>query len=125
MQSSSPCLYYYLAQLMLFSVYRCWSDLSCCLQLERNAAAQLSTATGKRKHIAPVLCSLHWLPVQFRDHIKALYLFGNLYMVSPCPTSPLPFSLQVAPGWILNTCCLLFRHFIVQHLGQWLLLFSK
>lgn len=57
------------------------------LQLVQNAAARLLTGTRKREHITPVLASLHWLPVHFRYILIFFYLFLNLYMVSPHPTS--------------------------------------
>ncbi len=44
------------------------------LQLVQNAAAHLSTNTFRHEHIAPVLHSLHWLPVCFRIDFKLLML---------------------------------------------------
>lgn len=40
------------------------------LQLVQNNAARLITRTGRRAHITPVLCQLHWLPVQQRIKYK-------------------------------------------------------
>ena len=36
------------------------------LQIIQNAAARIVTFTKKTDHITPVLCKLHWLPVQYR-----------------------------------------------------------
>lgn len=44
------------------------------LQLVQNAAARLLTGTKKRKHITPVLASLHWLPIRFRIDFKVLLI---------------------------------------------------
>ena len=44
------------------------------LQLLQNSAARVLTRTRGRKHITPVLKSLHWLPVRFRIHFKVLLL---------------------------------------------------
>lgn len=52
------------------------------LQLVQNAAARL--LTGTRKHIPPVLASLHWLPVPFRVHFKIhLFTFKCLNGLAP------------------------------------------
>lgn len=42
------------------------------LQLYKNAAARVLTGTKRRKHITPVLKTLHWLPVSHRIDYKAL-----------------------------------------------------
>ncbi len=47
------------------------------LQLIQNAVARILTRTRKSEHIAPVLRSLHWLPVTFRIDFKVLLLFIN------------------------------------------------
>ena len=43
-------------------------------QLIQNAAARIVTFTQKTEHITPVLCKLHWLPVQYRIIFKVLLL---------------------------------------------------
>ena len=42
----------------------------CRLQLVQNSAARLLTCT--KKHITPVLASLHWLPIRYRIDFKLL-----------------------------------------------------
>ena len=37
------------------------------LQLVQNSAARLLTQTRRRRHITPILASLHWLPVHFKS----------------------------------------------------------
>lgn len=44
------------------------------LQLVQNAAARLLTCTRKKKHVTPILASLHWLPIQYRIDFKLLIL---------------------------------------------------
>jgi hypothetical protein len=44
------------------------------LQLIQNTAARILTRTPKFDHIKPVLCSLHWLPVEQRIKYKVLLL---------------------------------------------------
>ena len=44
------------------------------LQIIQNAAARILTFTKKTNHITPVLCKLHWLPVQYRIVFKILLL---------------------------------------------------
>ena len=44
------------------------------LQKLQNVAARIVTLTSRRKHITPVLQSLHWLPVHFRIVFKLLLL---------------------------------------------------
>ena len=43
------------------------------LQLVQNSAARHITRTSRREHIKPVLCKLHWLPVEYRVKYKLLY----------------------------------------------------
>ncbi len=55
------------------------------LQLLQNSAARMLTRTRKRAHIAPVLKSLHWLPLSFRIHegkIKVFHFFSNFLKFS-------------------------------------------
>ena len=42
------------------------------LELVQNHAAQLLSGTPIRMHIQPVLCQLHWLPIQYRIQYKVL-----------------------------------------------------
>lgn len=42
------------------------------LQKIQNAAARMLTGTGLRDHMTPVLCDLHWLPVEQRVQFKVL-----------------------------------------------------
>ena len=49
-------------------------DLVTKLQLVQNKAARLITLTKKRDHITPVLCRLHWLPVDVRINFKVLLI---------------------------------------------------
>jgi len=49
-------------------------DLFQWLQGIQNAAARLVTGTGRREHISPVLCRLHWLPVRQRVEFKLALL---------------------------------------------------
>jgi len=73
----------------------CWLD--CCnallagitdtqikrLQLVQNTAARLVSGARRWDHITPVLCSLHWLPVQRRIIFKtARASYGNVSMAS-------------------------------------------
>ena len=44
------------------------------LQKVQNAAARIVTLTAKKERIAPVLYSLHWLPVEQRIIFKLLLL---------------------------------------------------
>ena len=44
------------------------------LQTVQNAAARIVTCTKKTHHIMPVLCKLHWLPVNYRIIFKVLLL---------------------------------------------------
>ena len=44
------------------------------LQLVQNAAARLLTGTRKFDHIAPILASLHWLPITSRSDFNVLLL---------------------------------------------------
>ncbi|KAF7253646.1 2-succinyl-5-enolpyruvyl-6-hydroxy-3-cyclohexene-1-carboxylate synthase [Varanus komodoensis] len=44
------------------------------LQLVQNRAARLLTGTGCYSHITPVLCQLHWLPVEVQAQFKVLVL---------------------------------------------------
>ena len=44
------------------------------LQIIQNAAARILTFTKKTNHITPILCKLHWLPVQYRIVFKILLL---------------------------------------------------
>lgn len=47
-------------------------------QLVQNAVARLLIVTCKKQHItAPVVASLHWLPVHFKIHFKVLVLALN------------------------------------------------
>ena len=54
------------------------------LQRIQNTAARIVTRTKKRDHISPVLCKLHWLPVQFRIHYKiALLVYRIFHNLAP------------------------------------------
>lgn len=44
------------------------------LQYVQNSAARILTGTRTRKHITPILESLHWLPVRFRIDFKIIML---------------------------------------------------
>lgn len=44
------------------------------LQRIQNAAARVVTGTRRDSHITPILCKLHWLPVQQRIYYKILLL---------------------------------------------------
>ncbi len=44
------------------------------VQRLQNAAARLLSGCRKFDHITPILCSLHWLPVECRIHFKVLLL---------------------------------------------------
>ncbi len=44
------------------------------LQRAQNAAARVVTLTNRRAHITPILCTLHWLPIEFRVSFKVLVL---------------------------------------------------
>ena len=47
--------------------------------LRQNAAARLLTGARRREHISPVLCQLHWLPIQSRVNFKlACFVFSSL-----------------------------------------------
>ena len=49
------------------------------LQHVQNSAARLVTRTGRREHIMPALCNLHWLPVRARlEYKSALMTFKCL-----------------------------------------------
>ena len=54
------------------------------LQTIQNAAARIVTFTKKTEHITPVLCKLHWLPVQYRIIFKVLLLvYKGLNCLAP------------------------------------------
>ncbi|KAF7254778.1 hypothetical protein EYD10_00571, partial [Varanus komodoensis] len=44
------------------------------LQLVQNRAARLLTGTGCYVHMTPVLCQLHWLPIEVRAQFKVLVM---------------------------------------------------
>ncbi|KAF7250086.1 Microphthalmia-associated transcription factor [Varanus komodoensis] len=44
------------------------------LQLVQNRAARLLTGTGHYVHMTPVLCQLHWLPIEVRAQFKVLVM---------------------------------------------------
>ncbi|KAF7234752.1 hypothetical protein EYD10_18297 [Varanus komodoensis] len=44
------------------------------LQLVQNRAARLLTGTGRCSHITPVLCQLHWLPIEVRAQFRVLVI---------------------------------------------------
>ncbi|KAF7237340.1 Zinc finger protein 79 [Varanus komodoensis] len=44
------------------------------LQLVQNGAARLLTGTGRYVHVTPVLCQLHWLPIEVRAQFKVLVM---------------------------------------------------
>ncbi|KAL2076809.1 hypothetical protein ACEWY4_027598 [Coilia grayii] len=48
------------------------------LQLIQNAAARVLTRTKRSDHITPVLMSLHWLPVSYRNDLKIVRVFASL-----------------------------------------------
>lgn len=53
------------------------------LQLVQNSAARLLTGTKGRQHITPVLIKLHWLPIWYRIHFKALlYVYKAVHGLS-------------------------------------------
>ncbi|KAF7654611.1 hypothetical protein LDENG_00067310 [Lucifuga dentata] len=57
------------------------------LQTVQNAAAGLLTKANRRSHITPILCGLHWLPINFRVHFKILVLtFRALHGQAHPPT---------------------------------------
>jgi len=50
----------------------------------RHTAARLLTGTRRGEHISPVLCQLHWLPVQRRIDFKlACFVFSSLSGQAP------------------------------------------
>ena len=50
----------------------------------QNAAAKLTTQTGRREHITPVLRQLHWLPVRRRMEFKlAVLVYKALHGLAP------------------------------------------
>ncbi len=50
----------------------------------QNAAARLLTGIRKYEHISPILASLHWLPVHFRNQFKILlFVFKSLNGLAP------------------------------------------
>ena len=54
------------------------------LQKLQNNAARIVSLSPKRKHITPVLFSLHWLPVKYRIIFKLLLLvFHSLHGTAP------------------------------------------
>jgi len=55
------------------------------VQSVQNAAARLLTNTRRRDHITPVLCQLHWLPVQRRVEFKIACL-AHQSITSTAPT---------------------------------------
>ncbi|KAF7246934.1 Transmembrane protease serine 12 [Varanus komodoensis] len=44
------------------------------LQLVQNRAARLLTGTGRYVHMTPVLCQLHWLPIEVQVQFKVLVM---------------------------------------------------
>jgi len=67
----------------------------CSLYRLQNAAARLTTRTGRREHISPVLQELHWLPVRHRVDFKlATLMFKSLhgwapsYLSDACKSAP-------------------------------------
>jgi len=59
-------------------------DLVAKLQLFQKKAARLVTLTKKRDYITPVLCRLHWLPVDVRINFKMLLMaFKALHGLAP------------------------------------------
>ena len=44
------------------------------LQQVQNAAARLITLSRKHEHITPILCNLHWLPINYRIIFKILLI---------------------------------------------------
>ena len=55
------------------------------LQKVQNTAARLVSRTRKFSSINPVLCDLHWLPVEQRITSKILLLTFKISMVSLLP----------------------------------------
>jgi len=54
------------------------------VQSVQNAAARLLTKTRRVDHISPVLCQLHWLPIQRRVDFKlACFVFSSLSGQAP------------------------------------------
>lgn len=54
------------------------------VQRVQNKAARIVTRTSPREHITPILCDMHWLPIQGRIEYKVLlYVFKNLNHLSP------------------------------------------
>ena len=54
------------------------------LQHVQNSAARLVTRSQKHDHITPILCELHWLPVQQRILYKVLIIvFTALHDLTP------------------------------------------
>ncbi|KAF7235091.1 Vomeronasal type-2 receptor 26, partial [Varanus komodoensis] len=66
------------------------------LQLVQNRAARQLTGTGHCSHITPVLCQLHWLPIEVRAQFKVLVItYKALNVLGPgylkerlCPYMP-------------------------------------
>lgn len=60
------------------------------LQLVQNAAARLLSNAPKFAHISPILCALHWLPIQFRIKFKILlFVFKAIHGLAPSYLSDL------------------------------------
>ena len=55
------------------------NSLSKKLQHVQTFAARIVTHTRKCDHITPVLCRLHWLPIEERSVFKILLLTFNVW----------------------------------------------
>ena len=80
------------------------------LQRIQNSAARLVSRVRKCEHITPVLKDLHWLPVRFRIHYKAILTIfkalhgivsrihlGTVHTVHPTKTSAVIFPTPSHP----------------------------
>ncbi len=55
-----------------------------CIQRTQNTVARIITNTRLCEHIIPVLCQLHWLPIQKRIEFKVLCLtYKALHNMAP------------------------------------------
>ena len=70
------------------------------LQLVQNAAARVLTFSHKHERISPILCKLHWLPIEQRIQYKILLLtFKMLNNCAPSYLSDLLITLINQQGF--------------------------
>lgn len=97
------------------------------LQLVQNAAAQLLSNSPRYAHITPVLCSLHWLPIQYRVKFKTcLFIFKAVHRLAPPYLSDLLSrysTLREEPFAPQNSCPWLSRELVIKNGATVLLLY--